>query len=160
VTEKEWPAILAWAGNPSEGEFVIPPSWHPNNERRARLFWGYIVHGTNSSRMDSHLAPVSLMLNDLRSASPPRSCSIGLGVGANAVIFSFADGILFRPLPVPDASRVGNRRTRTPTGAFGGVSDPDYPAFRDHSRSFAGRAASGLMPAANLTVQPLCKVRL
>jgi predicted permease len=74
--------------------------------------------------------------------------SIGLGVGANAVIFSFADGILLRPLAVPDAARVVNLRTRTPTGAYGGVSYPDYLDFRDHNRSFTGLAASGLMPAA------------
>jgi predicted permease len=74
--------------------------------------------------------------------------SIGLGVGANAVIFSFADGVLYRPLPVPDPSRVVNVRTRTPTGAFGGVSYPDYQDLRDHNQSFSGLAASGLMPGA------------
>jgi predicted permease len=74
--------------------------------------------------------------------------SIGLGVGANAVIFSFADGILLRPLPVPSPSQIVELRTRTPTGAFGGISYPDYLDFRDHNRSFSGVLADGLLPAA------------
>ena len=32
--------------------------------------------------------------------------SIAIGVGANAAMFSFADGLVFRPLPVPRASEV------------------------------------------------------
>ena len=29
--------------------------------------------------------------------------SIAIGVGANAAMFSFADGLVLRPLPIPDS---------------------------------------------------------
>jgi hypothetical protein len=32
--------------------------------------------------------------------------SLALGIGANSAIFSFADALLLRPLPVPQPSRV------------------------------------------------------
>ena len=53
--------------------------------------------------------------------------SIAIGVGANAAMFSVADGLVFRPLPVPRASEVvsiigqardtgfGNRTSPIPT---------------------------------------------
>jgi hypothetical protein len=67
--------------------------------------------------------------------------SIGLGIGANATIFSLADGLLFRPLPVRNASQVVTLKSRTPSGTFGDVSYADYSDFRDKSRSFDGMVA-------------------
>src|SRR5579872_7140116 len=78
----------------------------------------------------------SSMLNDLRYAmrtlklSPGFAItaivSIGLGIGANATIFSLADGLLFRPLPVRNASAVVTIKSRTPSGTYDNVSYPDY----------------------------------
>ena len=55
----------------------------------------------------------SIMLNDIRYAfralrqSPGFALtaivSIALAIGANSAIFSFVDGLIFRPLPVRDA---------------------------------------------------------
>jgi len=45
--------------------------------------------------------------------------SVALGAGSNSAIFSLADGLLFRPLPVPRASQVLTLRSRTPSGTFG-----------------------------------------
>jgi predicted permease len=67
--------------------------------------------------------------------------SIGLGIGANATIFSLADGLLFRPLPVPNASQVVTLKSRTPSGTFDNLSYADYADFRDKSRSFDGVVA-------------------
>lgn len=67
--------------------------------------------------------------------------SIALGIGANAAIFSLADGLLLRPVGVPDASRVVQISTRTPSGGFGSLSYPDYRDVRDRSRSFDGVVA-------------------
>jgi macrolide transport system ATP-binding/permease protein len=66
--------------------------------------------------------------------------SIAAGVGANASVFSFVDGILLRPLPVPNPSTVVTLQSRTPgRSLFGGaMSWGDYTDFRDRSRSFAG----------------------
>ena len=67
--------------------------------------------------------------------------SISLGIGANATIFSLADGLLLRPLPVPRDSEVMTLRSRTPSGTFGDLSYRDYMDFRDKNRSFAGLVA-------------------
>ncbi|MBV8552510.1 MAG: ABC transporter permease [Acidobacteriaceae bacterium] len=93
------------------------------------------------------------MLNDLRYAvrmlakSPGFTavavCSLGIGIGANSAIFSFADALLLRPLPVPQPSGVS---TITPvtSSAFGtstAISYPDYVDFRDRNRTFEGLVA-------------------
>ena len=72
--------------------------------------------------------------------------SIALGVGANAAIFSLADGLLLRPLPVPHAGQVVTLRSRTPSGTFGAISYADYADFRDRNQSFSGLVAYALTP--------------
>src|SRR5271169_4194638 len=96
------------------------------------------------------------MLNDLRYAvrtlrqSPGFAStaivSIALGIGANSAIFSFADGLLFRPLPVADASRIVTVRSRTPSGAFGEMTYADFADLRDRNRSFDGLVAYQVAP--------------
>ncbi|HLK22626.1 MAG TPA: hypothetical protein VKT81_26955, partial [Bryobacteraceae bacterium] len=41
--------------------------------------------------------------------------SLALGIGANSAIFSLADAILLRPIPVPQPSRVLDLSTSTPS---------------------------------------------
>ena len=70
-------------------------------------------------------------------------CSLAIGIGANSAIFSFADALLLRPLPVMKPSGVV---TVDPTSAtaYGGnsaISYPDYVDFRDRNRSFNGLVA-------------------
>ncbi len=56
--------------------------------------------------------------------------TLALGIGANATIFSLADGVAFRPLPVRDPSRlVGLYATRR-EGPPMGFSFPDYLDLR------------------------------
>src|SRR3990170_1321378 len=71
--------------------------------------------------------------------------SIAVGVGANAAMFSLADGLVLRPLSVPRAGEIvelgGNGRTVNENAGFAagrGVSYPDYVDVRDRARSFAG----------------------
>jgi len=66
--------------------------------------------------------------------------SLALGIGANAAIFSMADVLLLRPLPVPNPDQVvvlSTDRPDSPEG-LGGVSYPDYREFRNHAKSFEG----------------------
>jgi putative ABC transport system permease protein len=96
------------------------------------------------------------MLNDLRYAirtlrqnrgfAFTAIVSIALGIGANATIFSLADGLVFRPLPVPKSSQVITLRSRTANGTFGELSYADYVDFRDANRSFDGLIAYQLAP--------------
>jgi predicted permease len=66
--------------------------------------------------------------------------SLSLGIGANAAIFSFADAVLFRPLPVARPSELLTVRsrdeTRTSSMLDASVSFRDYTDFRDRSRCF------------------------
>jgi hypothetical protein len=70
--------------------------------------------------------------------------SLALGIGANAAIFSLADYVLLRPLPVPNSSRLlvvwSQFRGENITGFinFSNVSYPDFDDLRKKSNSFAG----------------------
>jgi len=66
--------------------------------------------------------------------------SLAIGIGINSAIFSLADALFLRPLPVPhsgDVVTLDSTNLRGPSG----VSYRDYVDFRDHSRSFAGLVA-------------------
>ena len=69
--------------------------------------------------------------------------SLALGIGANCAIFSLADALLLRPLPVsqPSSLLAVSTDPANESGAFGGVSYPDYRDFRDKTHSFDGLAA-------------------
>jgi predicted permease len=69
--------------------------------------------------------------------------SIAFGTGANIAIFSTADALLLRPLPVPDWSglvTVGTEVKRE-VSTFIVSSYPDYMDVRSRARSFAGLTA-------------------
>ena len=70
--------------------------------------------------------------------------SIAIGVGANAAMFSVADGMVLRPLPVPDARGLVTLSTTTPTGQVrnGAISYPDFVDLRDRAQRFEGLAAT------------------
>jgi macrolide transport system ATP-binding/permease protein len=63
--------------------------------------------------------------------------SLALGIGANAAIFSLADALLLRPLPVLKPSAVVTVSTNTPDNTFDGVSYPDYRDLQAKSHSFS-----------------------
>jgi macrolide transport system ATP-binding/permease protein len=75
--------------------------------------------------------------------------SLGIGVGANCAMFSLADMLLFRPLPVPRPSEVltlGSTNFQISASQYDFLREsyPDYVDVRDHSRSFAGLSAFDL----------------
>src|SRR5262245_6156201 len=71
--------------------------------------------------------------------------SLAIGIGANCAIFSFADALLLRPLPVarPDeVFTVGSRSSLEALNASSLVSSyRDYVDVRDRNKSFDGLAA-------------------
>jgi predicted permease len=78
--------------------------------------------------------------------------SIAVGVGANAAMFSLADALVLRPLPVPRATEIvalsGNNTAAAANTGFGinrAVSILDYRDVRDRARSFEGLFAYGVV---------------
>src|SRR5688572_16828084 len=71
--------------------------------------------------------------------------SLAVGIGANCAIFSFADALLLRPLPVArpgEVLSVGSRSSLEALNASSLVSSyRDYVDIRDRNRSFDGLAA-------------------
>src|SRR6185503_11833020 len=71
--------------------------------------------------------------------------SLAIGIGANCAIFSFADALLLRPLPVArpgEVLTVGSTASFEALGASTLVSSyRDYVDVRDRSKSFDGLAA-------------------
>ena len=98
------------------------------------------------------------MFNDLRYAlrtlrkSPGFALvaiiSLALGIGANSAMFSLADAVLLRPLPVPHASEFivvqSHLRGESVGGLaqYSGLSYPDFKDLRDRNKSYTGLAAS------------------
>ncbi|HEY6270823.1 MAG TPA: ABC transporter permease, partial [Terriglobales bacterium] len=66
--------------------------------------------------------------------------SLALGIGANAAIFSLADALLLRPLPVKDPGTVMAVSLDT-GGNPGSLSYPDYRDLRGAAKSFDGLVA-------------------
>jgi putative ABC transport system permease protein len=81
--------------------------------------------------------------------------SLGLAIGANSAIVSFADALLLRPLPVPDPTAVLDVTNTTPDNPLEGMSFPDYRDLRDKSRSFTRLAAYRVTTVAAATDPPL-----
>lgn len=92
------------------------------------------------------------MLNDLRIAvrslsRRPGSTALGvlalaLGIGANAAIFAFVEGIILRPLPYPDSDRLVDlaQTTGLRSMSVGAVSPRDLDDFKALDTVFAGLA--------------------
>ena len=76
--------------------------------------------------------------------------SIAIGVGANAAMFSLADGLVLRPLQVPRSSEIVAVSALSPRASTAFVttsllSRPDYLDLRDRARSFNGLLAYGTL---------------
>jgi putative ABC transport system permease protein len=104
------------------------------------------------------------MLNDIRYAlrmlrqnpgfAATAIVSIALAIGSNTAIFSLADVLVFKPLPVRNASNVVSVRAMAPSSAMSALADggmdisyPDFADIRDKSHSFDGLIAYRMTPA-------------
>jgi predicted permease len=73
-------------------------------------------------------------------------CSLAFGIGATSAMFTFADAVLLRPLPVREPDRVvaihAQTATSAPIATNTTISYPDYVDLRDRNRSFEGLVAA------------------
>src|SRR3954468_18201664 len=92
--------------------------------------------------------------------------SLAVGIGANTAIFSFADALLLRPLPVArpgDVLTVGSTSSVDFLGSSLVSSYRDYVDIRDRAKSFEGLAAFTNVTvgfAADVNSQPRLKLGL
>jgi predicted permease len=71
--------------------------------------------------------------------------TLALGIGANVVVFSVLNGLILRPVGVPDAKNLFQISKGTNGGDW--QSYPDYRDFRDRDPSFSGMVAYKFMTA-------------
>jgi len=68
--------------------------------------------------------------------------TIGLAIGANTTVFTWAERVLLRPLPgIPQSDELVQVRTGGPGGQSWSVSYPNYRDWRDGTQAFEGLAA-------------------
>jgi putative ABC transport system permease protein len=92
--------------------------------------WRDAVHGWRMLRKNPGFSLIAIL-------------SIAIGVGANAAMFSVADGLILRPLPVPRPRELVMVTVSTPDGDRDErVSYRDYIDLRDRARSFEGLVAA------------------
>jgi predicted permease len=93
--------------------------------------WQDLRHGTRMLAKNPGFSLVAIL-------------SIAIGVGANAAMFSIADGLMLRPLPIPDPNGLMTVSATLPTGETRSrvISYPDYEDLRDRAQSFEGLAAT------------------
>ncbi|MFL6352911.1 MAG: ABC transporter permease [Bryobacteraceae bacterium] len=73
-------------------------------------------------------------------------CSLAIGIGANSAMFSWADALVLRPLPVLKPSEIVTVRSSSPSDPSSNLSYRDYVDFRDRNRAFDGLLAYSLAP--------------
>jgi len=67
--------------------------------------------------------------------------TLALGIGANSAMFSFVDGVLFKPLPYPHGEQLLELFERPPSGERNPASTLNFQDWRAQSSVFTGMAA-------------------
>jgi predicted permease len=82
--------------------------------------------------------------------------TLALGIGANCAIFSVVNGVILRPLPYPEPSRLTFITSQFPSLGFDQfwVSAPEFLEFRDWNRAFGSVGAYSVRGANLGTDQP------
>jgi len=115
----------------------LGPPLHVKEETRATWGWTWIerlwqdlVHGRRMLAKNPGFTVVAVL-------------SLAIGIGANSAMFSLADALLLRPLPVLRPSEVVAVGMVESAGGFSGIvaSYRDYIDFRDQSKTFDGLVA-------------------
>ena len=67
--------------------------------------------------------------------------TLAIGIGANAAIFSFVDGVLLKPLPYPEPDRILRVLEKPPGGGRNGISTLNYLDWQKENTVFDFMAA-------------------
>jgi hypothetical protein len=112
---------------------------------------------TMASNVPSSRHVARLWVRSAHAAQDPRVhrggvLSLALGIGANSAIFSLANGLIFRPMHVPNASQVIVVQSQMRGESLGGPAAilagvvPGFCRSADRSQSFSGLVASEYLP--------------
>jgi macrolide transport system ATP-binding/permease protein len=124
----------------------------PDEARRAALVRFGGVEQTKERYRDRRGVPVlEHLFQDLRYAvrvlrknpgfASAAILTLGLGIGANAAIFSFADATAFRPPDVPRPGELVRLFTSTKATPYEELSYPDYLDYRSRNTTISGLVA-------------------
>jgi predicted permease len=126
-------------------------------ERRARVEFGAYQRFKEECHKAAGGTLVESLLQDLRLAvrllhkSPAFTAvavvTLGLGIGANTVVFSVLNALILRPLNVPHSQALFMIERELGKGYTPQQSYPDYLDLRDRNRSFDGLVAYEMAPA-------------
>ncbi|HXA49116.1 MAG TPA: ABC transporter permease [Candidatus Acidoferrum sp.] len=138
----------------SEGQFekYVKAGMSPSEaQRRVRMEFGGIEQVKEECRDARGVSQVETLVQDLRYGwrtllkSPGFAVAalftLALGIGANTAIFSVVYGVLLRPLPFRDASRLITLNETTPRVGNVSVSYLNFQDWRDQSHTFSEMAA-------------------
>jgi hypothetical protein len=120
--------------------------------RRAAVEFGGRVHYQQESRNAMGGQSLETSAQDIRFGlrvllkSPGFTIAalttLALAIGANAVVFSLLNGLILRPVDLPDAQNlVMIQRGSDPQQSY-----PDYLDLRDRNRTFDGMVLTGIAP--------------
>jgi putative ABC transport system permease protein len=118
--------------------------------RRARLEFGGAVQIKEAIQDQDRWRLIENVLRDLRFAARSlrrtpvfaltAAIVLGLGIGANATVFSIVNTLLLRPLPFDRADEIVQVKRRTPGGSSGSFSLHDYLALTDQRGALSSLA--------------------
>lgn len=98
-----------------------------------RTLWNDIRYGIRMLAANPGFAAVAIL-------------SLAIGIGANTSMFSLADALLLRPLPVEKPAEVVRVVSTSQTARYDRISYPDYLDFRDHSKTLSALAGFKNVP--------------
>ena len=165
VTERQLDAELRFHLEQQAADYVAAGMTPEEARRRARLEFGGLDQVKEECRDVGAARFMETLLQDVRYGvrmlrknpgfTAVAVVTLALGIGVNTAIFSFADALLFRPLPVKDPARVVTlfRRSIQHPQDYSSFS---HPAFLDLRRSlreiFSDLLAYSSMPV-NLSTE-------